>query len=97
VLRAQVEPRVDADVVQAKEKLQNLNAAGSQSWPSLTAALGEELPKPTATVAAGHAAGCQFLRELPETLIDDLATKCGRAAHDHCTISASSKQHTSDY
>jgi hypothetical protein len=42
-------------------------------------------------------AGCQFLRELPETLIDDLATKCGRPAHDHWTISASSGQHTSDY
>jgi hypothetical protein len=34
VLHAQVEPRVDADVVQAKEKLQKLNATGSQSWPS---------------------------------------------------------------
>jgi hypothetical protein len=40
--------------------------------------------------------GCQFLRELPETLIDDLATKCGRPTHDHWTISASSGQHTSD-
>ena len=40
---------------------------------------------------------CQFLREFPETLIDDLATKCGRPAHDHWTISVSSGQHTSDY
>jgi hypothetical protein len=31
---------------------------------------------------------CQFLREFLETLIDDLATKCGRPAHDHWTISA---------
>jgi hypothetical protein len=42
-------------------------------------------------------AGCQFLRELPETLINDLATKCGRPAHDHWTISANSGQHISQY
>ena len=45
----------------------------------------------------GDAGGCQFLRELPETLIDDLATKCGRPAHDHWTISANSGQRTSQY
>jgi hypothetical protein len=33
----------------------------------------------------------------PETLINDLATKCGRPAHDHWTISANSGQHTSQY
>ena len=42
-------------------------------------------------------AGCQFLRELSETLSNDLVTKCGRPAHDHWTMSASSEQHTSDY
>jgi hypothetical protein len=39
----------------------------------------------------------QSLRELPQTLINDLATKCGRPAPDHWTISANSRQHTSQY
>ena len=48
--------------------------------------------------AAVHArAGCQFLRELPKTFLDDLATRCARPAHDHWTILASSGQHTSHY
>jgi hypothetical protein len=38
-----------------------------------------------------------FFGSLPETLINDLATKCGRPAHDHWTISANSGQHTSQY
>ena len=39
-------------------------------------------------------AGCQFLQELPKILLDDLATRCDRPAHDHRTTLASSGQHT---
>ena len=48
-------------------------------------------------LASTRGPAASFFGSCPRTLLDDLATRCGRPAHDHWTISANSGQHTSQY